>query len=121
MRRLISISMVAVLAGWLAMPQVYICDMKCCHRTTAVVSDCSHMEGMDTSGNAENVPEINVSSSACPGKCCVKGRSVQFGLAVPGFNYLFSTPQISPHSSPSLDVWLRADSLHASRAPPHIV
>ena len=53
MRRLISISMVAVLAGWLAMPlagaHFSACNMMCCRRTVAK-PHCSHMEDMEASG-----------------------------------------------------------------------
>jgi hypothetical protein len=124
MQRFISISMAVVLAGWLAIPVAGAhfspCDMKCCHRPVAV-PHCSHMEDMTASGRAGSGPEIHASSRACPGKCCVKGRSIQFGLAAPGFDYLLSVPQISPQPVSFLDHWLRADSLHAGRAPPHAV
>jgi hypothetical protein len=117
MQRMISISMAAVLAGWLAVPVISACDMKCCHRAVTV-SHCLQMEDKAAHDNAESEPEIYEGSSACPGKCCVKGRNIRFGLAVPGFDYCFSVPQVSAQSVSSLGLWLQASCLRASRAPP---
>jgi hypothetical protein len=110
--------MVAVLAGWLAMPVISACDMKCCHRAVTM-SHCSHMEDMETSSNAESGLEIYAGSSACHGNCCVKGRSIEFGLAAPGIDYLFLVPKISRQAASSLELWLRPECLRASRAPPY--
>jgi hypothetical protein len=121
MRRLISISMVAVLAGWLALPVAGAhfspCDMKCCHRV-ATVPHCSHM---GTSGNVERASEIHGSSSACPGKCCVKGRRVQFGLAAPGLSSFFLAVQIPPPFLSYLDLLVLPEHDHSGRAPPRTV
>lgn len=124
MRRLVSISMVAVLAGWLATPiagaYFFACDMKCCHRAAAK-PDCSHMEDMEASGNAQSGPEVYAGSSACPGKCCVKGRSIQFGLAAPALASISYSQQIFSPFPGSFSPSLRLQYGHQGRAPPHTV
>ena len=124
MRRLISISMVAVLAAWLAIPlagaHFSACNMKCCRRAAAK-PHCSHMEDMEASGNAESGPEVYPDSSACPGKCCVKNTSIQFGLAAPGSASISAPPQIVSPSLVSFTFWLQPQYGHHGRAPPHTV
>jgi hypothetical protein len=123
MRRFISISMVAVLAGWLALPVAGAsfspCDMKCCRRAVTP-PHCSHMGVMEASGNAESGPEVHANSSACPGKCCVKGRSAHFGLAAPGFASSLLAAQISVPAHSFLNSRLRPDC-YSGRAPPHTI
>jgi hypothetical protein len=119
MRRLISISMVAVLAGWLAIPvagaHFASCDMKCCRRAATVATDCSHAHA---SGNAENEPEIHAGSSACQGKCCVQG-SIQLGSAEPALASVFLDTQISSSFLSSSDLHARRHYQHSGRAPPY--
>ena len=124
MRRLISIAMVAVLAGWLAIPlagaHFSACNMICCRRTVAK-PHCSHMEDMEASGSAQSGPEVYAGSKACPGKCCVKGTSIQFGLAVPGLASIFSAPKFFSPFLSSISPWLRPQYSRHGRAPPHTV
>jgi len=123
MRRLISISMVAVLAGWLALPVAGAhfspCEMKCCHRKAA--PHCSHVQGMEAPGTLESRPEIYPGSSVCTGKCCVKGRSIQFGLAAPDLASIFFVAQISALLLSNLDLRPLPEYGHSGRAPPRNV
>lgn len=124
MQRFISISMVAVLAGWLALPAAGAhfapCDMKCCHRA-ATAPHCSPTGTMQASGNAEHASELHGSASACPGKCCVKSRSTLFGLASPGLASFFLAVQISPSFVCNLDCLVLPEHDHSGRAPPRTV
>jgi len=82
MKRFISISVLAVLAGWLLLPTVAArllsCSMQCCRRNTRLSLRHSHCEGMDVEGDSADgagQPEISSNPVHCPAGCVFKGRS----------------------------------------------
>jgi len=123
MQRFISISMVAVLAGWLALPAAGAhfapCDMKCCHREAA--PDCGDMPGMEVSGMVQNAPEIHAGTSTALGKCCVRGRRIQFGLFTSDLGSVLFNLE---NSAPVLSIrkpQIALESGYSGRAPPRTV